>query len=281
MGQKILVVLLLLSFCFLGFSVGRYSYVPAVGPNISIAKDLPDLTDSPEVERALTMAVIASSKTIAKNLAKSLEKQDLTREAYMTFIKAARSGGAAGAKGAKKAEADPNKVYDVKLGDAPVRGDKNAPVTIVAFSEFQCPFCGRAEKTISALLEKYKGKVNYVFRSKLLPSHSKAPLAHAAAYAAGKQGKFWEMHDKIFEDQRTLTEEAFLGYATALGLNIKQFTVDLKSDDIKKEYEDDMAESDRIGVRSTPTFFVNGKMVRGAKPQADFEKVIDAELAKK
>ena len=189
MARNVIIVLLVFSFCFLGFSIGRYTYMPPVGPNVSIAKDIPSMKDAPEIERALVMAIIASSPKIAKEMAKQLEKENLTQNAYGAFIKAAK--GMASARPARP-EDDPNKVYDVKAGDAPVRGAKDAPVTIVAFSEFQCPFCGRAEGTIEQLLVDYKGKIKYIFRSKVLPNHTKAPMAHAAAYAAGRQGKFWE-----------------------------------------------------------------------------------------
>jgi protein-disulfide isomerase len=278
MSRNILIVLLVLSFCFLGFSVGRYTYVPAVGPDISIAKEAPDLADLPDVQKALTMAIIASSADLAKSMAKNLDSQNLTKDAIATFRKAA--SGLKGAGGKQRNQPDPNKIYELTEDDAPTLGPKDAPVTIVAFSEFQCPFCGRAQKTMEELKKDYGDKVRFVFRSKLLPNHAKAPLAHAAAYAAGRQDKFWEMHDLIFTDQRNLTEEAFKKYASQIGLNMAKFEKDLKDPNIAKEWADDEKEANRLGVRSTPTFFVNGKMVRGAKPKAEFVKVIDEMLAK-
>lgn len=265
MTRNIVIVLLVLALCLVLFTQCEFG-------NSQDAK-IPDLKDAPEIERALTMAIIASSRTIAKEMVKELDKQNLTREAYSTFVKAAR-----GMKSGGKGEEDPNKVYDVKLGDAPVRGSDDAPVTIVAFSEFQCPFCGRANKSIKELEDEYKGKVKVVFRSKLLPRHSKAPLAHAAAYAAGHQGKFWEMHDKIFDDQKNLTEEAYLKYASELGLNISKFKKDLHDEKIAEEWSDDEKESQRLGVTSTPTFFINGKKIRGAKPKETFKAAIEDAL---
>lgn len=274
MARNLIIVLLVFSFCFLGFSIGRFTFLPPVGPNVSIAKDIPDLQKADEVERALTMAVIASSNKIAKELAKNLDKQNLTKEAYDSFIKAAKGMKSAG----KRKQADPNKIYDVKVDDAPFKGPADAPVTIVEFSEFQCPFCGRAADTLKEIEKDYGDKVRFVFRSKLLPRHSKAPLAHAAAYAAGRQGKFWEMHDKIFSNQKDLTEEAYNKYAKEIGLNLSKFAMDLKDPEIAKEWADDEKESQRIGISSTPTFFVNGKMVRGAKPKEAFVSAIEDAL---
>ena len=277
MGRNILIVLLILSFCFLGFSIGRYTYVPSVGPNVSVAKDIPDLKDMEGIDRALMLAVIASADKIAKEMKKHLESEDLSSDTLKVFQKALVNANK-NPRRRGRAEEDPNKVYDVKIGDAPVRGPKNAPVTMIAFSEFQCPFCARAEKTTEQLLKDYDGKIKYVFRSYLLPMHSKAPLAHAAAYAAGRQGKFWEMHDKIFANNRQLDEDTFKGYAQELGLNMAKFEKDMKDPDISKEWEDDKVEAGKQGVRSTPTFFINGKMVRGAKPIEEFKKVIDEAL---
>ena len=275
MARNILIVLLVFSFCFLGFSIGRYSYFPPVGPDVSLAKDIPDIKGAPEIERALTMAIIASSNMLAKEMAKNLDKQNLTRDAYNTFLKAAR-GLSAGKKGKK--EEDPNKIYDIKVGKAPVKGNPDAPVTIVVFSEFQCPFCSRGANTMTEIEKKYGDKVRFAFRSVLLPRHDKAPLAHAAAYSAKRQGKFWEMHDKIFADQKGMGEEAYLKYAQELGLNMGKFKKDLHDPKISEEWAEDKTEAGRLGVSSTPTFFVNGKKVRGAKPLDAFVTEIEAAL---
>ncbi len=276
MARNILIGLLVLSFCFLGFTIGRYTEVGPAGQNLAWAKEIPDLSKSSEIERAMTMAIIANSNKMAKGLLNSLDSSNLSTDAYKVFVKAAK-----GIKpiGGQRNQPDPNKVYKINYNDAPVKGNKDAPVTIIEISEFQCPFCGRAAKTMKQIEEKYGDKVKFVFMSRLLPRHSKAPLAHAAAYSAGHQGKFWEMHDKIFANQGAgLTEENYLKYAGELGLNVSKFTKDMKDPNISKEWADDMAEGDRHGVRSTPTFFINGKMVRGAKPLEAFTTVIDAAL---
>lgn len=110
--------------------------------------------------------------------------------------------------------------------------------------------------------------------------HKNAPAAAAAATAAALQGRFWEMHDLIFANQRKLDAETFLGYARQLGLDMDRFTKDLVSQRVKKAVDDDVAEAARLGVTGTPAFFINGRFLSGAKPFDEFQKIIDEELAK-
>jgi protein-disulfide isomerase len=110
--------------------------------------------------------------------------------------------------------------------------------------------------------------------------HKKAPAAHAASEAAHRQGKFWEMHDLIFANQKNLDAETFYGYATLLGLDETRFKEDFVSLDVKKRVDEDAREAASLGVTGTPGFFVNGRFLRGAKPFEEFKKVIDEELAK-
>ena len=106
------------------------------------------------------------------------------------------------------------------LSDAPIRGAADAPVTIVEFSDFQCGFCFRVNPTLAQLLDRYQGKVRLVFKHSPIEGHTAAPLAHRAAFAAQQQGKFWEMHDRIFANQRAMDREALLAHASALGLDL-------------------------------------------------------------
>ena len=110
--------------------------------------------------------------------------------------------------------------------------------------------------------------------------HAKAPAAHAASEAAHMQGKFWEMHDLIFANQRKLDPDTFFGYAEQLGLDVDKFKADYASADTKKRVDTDAAEATKLGLTGTPGFFVNGRYLRGAKPFEDFKKLIDEELAK-
>jgi protein-disulfide isomerase len=113
-----------------------------------------------------------------------------------------------------------------------------------------------------------------------LTMHTKARGAHEAAEAANLQGKFWEMHDKIFENQRKLDSEQYLTYAQELGLDVEKFKKDLKSDAVKKRLDDDTSQAAKLGVTGTPAFFVNGRFLSGAQPFASFKRLIDQELGK-
>ena len=117
-----------------------------------------------------------------------------------------------------------------------------------------------------------------VFKHMPLPMHSNAPLAHAAAEAAYRQGRFWEMHDAIFEAQRELSLERFLQHAATIGLDIERFKKDIDSDSVKARIEADVAAAEKLGVTGTPAFFVNGRFLSGAQPFDAFQRVIDEEL---
>lgn len=166
--------------------------------------------------------------------------------------------------------------------DDPAKGAKDYLVTIVAFSDFQCPFCSRGASTIEEVLKEYDGKVQLVFKAYPLPFHQEAPAAHRAALAAGKQGKFWEMHDKLFATTKDFkTAGHFEKLAQELGLNMQKFNADFNSEELKKQVDAEMAEGTAVGVRGTPAFFINGNRVVGAQPLAKFKEVIDAELKNK
>ena len=119
-----------------------------------------------------------------------------------------------------------------------------------------------------------------MFKHLPLSMHAKAPGAHAAAEAANRQGKFWEFHDKIFENQRQLDDATYLKYAEELELDIEQFKKDLKSAPVKSRIDGDVAQAGKLGVTGTPAFYVNGRFLSGAQPFTSFKKLIDEELAK-
>jgi protein-disulfide isomerase len=133
------------------------------------------------------------------------------------------SAAAAEAPKPQVAQADPNQIYKVPVGNSPVKGEKNAKITIIQFSDFQCPFCSRVEPTITDLQKDYGKDLRVVWKNNPLPFHPNANPAAQAAMAAGEQGKFWEMHDKIFADQAHLDEATYEKYATELGLNMGKF----------------------------------------------------------
>ncbi|MCB0353100.1 MAG: thioredoxin domain-containing protein [Bdellovibrionales bacterium] len=173
------------------------------------------------------------------------------------------------------------KPVSVDIGSSPTRGPKDAPITIVEFSDFQCPYCSRANQVIDQVLKEYDGKVRIAFKNLPLPFHQQAEPAAKAALAASKQGKFWEMHDALFENQRQLSEEFYLAQAKELGLDIEKFKKDMESEDVKKQIAADTEAARQHGISGTPGFFVNGVAVKGALPFSHFKSIIDRWLEKK
>jgi protein-disulfide isomerase len=171
---------------------------------------------------------------------------------------------------------------EVGYDPARVRGDANAPVTIVEFSDFQCPFCKRAEPTLKELLAKYNGRVKLAYRDFPIPElHPQAETAAEAARCAGEQNKFWEYHDALLAmDGNKLDEAAFRTTAQNVGLNVKSFSSCLATGKFKAAVEQDIQAGSQAGVVGTPGFFINGEFVSGAQPEAEFAKIIDAELTR-
>jgi protein-disulfide isomerase len=165
--------------------------------------------------------------------------------------------------------------------DDPVRGNAKAPVTLVLFSDFQCPFCGRIEPTISQVEQTYGNKVKVVWKHQPLPMHPQAIPAAEAAEAAREQGKFWEMHDKLFQNQQALSPDVYAKLAKELGLDMTRFEAARQSGRGRARIQQDQAVANRIGVGGTPTLFVNGERVVGAVPFETLKAVIDRQLARK
>ncbi|MBA44442.1 MAG: disulfide bond formation protein DsbA [Magnetococcales bacterium] len=161
----------------------------------------------------------------------------------------------------------------------PTRGAKNADITIVDYSEFQCPFCGRSRGTLDELAKRYEGKIQIVYKNFPLDFHPEAVPAAKAAYAANKQGKFWEFHDVMFANQQNLSEDLYVKTARDLGLDIEKFNADRNSADADAAIKQDAADGTEIGVRGTPFFLINGVPLSGAQPVAAFEAVIQQHLA--
>ena len=167
--------------------------------------------------------------------------------------------------------------------DDPVIGDKNAKVTIIEFSDFECPFCGKFyDDAYKQINEQYikTGKVKIVFRDFPLSFHPNAHNAAEAAECADEQGKFLEMHDKIFENQKALTKDDLKKYAKDLGLDQSKFDSCLDTGKYKQEVDKDLEDGSKVGVSGTPSFFINGISLTGAQPFEAFKEIIDAELAK-
>jgi len=163
--------------------------------------------------------------------------------------------------------------------EGPARGSAAAPITIVEFSDFECPFCSRAEETLRKVRDVYGDRVRLVFRDYPLPSHRGAPKAAEAAHCADEQGKFWEMHDRLFSKNGAQQTETELRKAAAdVGLDEVAFSRCFASGKYASIWKSSQEEGARAGVGSTPTFFLNGRMIIGAASFEMFATVIDEEL---
>ncbi len=169
---------------------------------------------------------------------------------------------------------------NVEVGNAPSRGAADAPVTLVAFSDFECPFCARVVPTLKALETEYGGKLRVAFKHQPLAQHPNARTAALAAMAAHEQGRFWEFHDVLFANQRKLDRASLEDYARQVGLDVGRFKAALDSRQHDAHVSADMAEALRVGATGTPTFFINGRPVVGARPIDHFRRIIDEELWK-
>jgi len=169
---------------------------------------------------------------------------------------------------------------EVAYDPARLRGNPKAPVVIVEFSDFQCPYCRSVQPTLKNLLAKYEGRVSLSYRDlPLRDIHPQAQMAAEASRCAGEQGKFWEYHDLLFENPNKLNREGLVEQVRSLKLDEKQFDSCLSSGKYKAQVEQDRQLGLRAGLTGTPGFFINGNMLSGNLPQDSFEKVIQSELA--
>lgn len=172
---------------------------------------------------------------------------------------------------------------DSLVDDDTVKGDKNAPVTIIEWSDFECPYCARFySQAYQQIDEQYikTGKVKLVFRDFPLSFHQNAQKAAEAAECAGEQGKYYEMHDKLFESGVGGGVNSFKQYAMVLGLDTAKFNDCLDSGKMASETQKDMQDGIKAGIKGTPGFIINGQLVSGAQPFSVFQEIIEEELAK-
>ncbi len=163
----------------------------------------------------------------------------------------------------------------------PALGPEDAPVTIVEFSDFQCPFCARAGPIVKALNAKYPEQVRIVYRHFPLDSiHPRARPAAEASACADEQGAFWPFHDLLFANTRALSDEDFARYAGEVGIDAEKFAQCMSEERHKDQVERDLQEGRRVGVSGTPSFFVNGRMLGGAQPVEEFVRLIEDELGR-
>ncbi|MBY0399185.1 thioredoxin domain-containing protein [Myxococcota bacterium] len=231
------------------------------------AKELMSHDRLSEAEQALGQAKRAKAQ---------LEKLEKTLEPSNGAVTKG-TGSNGGGRGASATGAEPSRAV-IDLGGSPVRGDGDAPVTVVAWFDLQCPFCGRVQPTLEKILETYRGQVRIVFKHLPLNIHSEARAAHYAAEAAHRQGRFWEMHDRIFERQYDVQSATLEGYARDLGLDMRRFSNDVDSEGVRSRVEEELEQAKNLGASGTPAFFINGRSLPGAQPFENFVRVIDEEL---
>jgi len=179
--------------------------------------------------------------------------------------------------------AQPNLPRVEVAATGPSRGPENAPVTIVEFSDFQCPYCGREYPVVERLMKEYDGRVRLVFRHFPLEFHPFAQKAAEAGACAADQGgeKFWKLHDRMFTNQQKLAVDDLKGYAKELGLDSSRFEKCLDSGEKRALVEADEKAGQEAGVSGTPAFFVNGVFINGAVPYEQFKDAVDRELKRK
>ena len=157
-------------------------------------------------------------------------------------------------------------------------GSKTAPVTIVEFTDFECPFCGAVQPALQQVLQQYPNQVRLVFKNYPLQFHRNAKRAHLAAMCAEEHGKFWEYRNHLFQNQRALQKSDLLRYAEGLGLNLDSFQRCLEEEKYLPRIQEDFKEGLQLGVHGTPAFFINGRLFSGAQPFPAFQEAIEDEL---
>ena len=224
------------------------------------------------IDRELKYAekVLARTKDKA-NLYKEIVKNGLTRKAIQPRKERPRRPGTP----------DPNKVYYNDISNSPVKGSKDALVTIVQYSDFQCPFCRRVEPTIDRIMKDYNGKVRVVWKNFPLGFHKNAMPAAEAAYTIYKlkgDEAFWKAHKKFFENQRKLGDDFYKEVAKELGVDMAKFEESLSKHKYQAFIRQQMSEGSKVGTRGTPAFYINGKFLSGAQPYDNFKRIIDREI---
>lgn len=180
----------------------------------------------------------------------------------------------------ERLEAGFNNPVEVPIADhTAVKGPADAPITIVEFSEFECPFCKRVYPTLQQLYDDYEGQIRWAYRHNPLPFHEQAIPAAQAAQAALMQDKFWEFHDELYQNQDSLGEKLYVEIAEKLGLDVEQFNADRNSEEVAAQVEADLQTAQEIGAQGTPYVVVGGVPVSGAQPYQNFAAIVDRLLS--
>ena len=198
------------------------------------------------------------------------ERMQAAREKYIGELRS---------KTAVRVMLDPPRQKVAMAANSPTRGPANAPIQIVEFSDFQCPFCFRVGPSLKQVFDKYGDRVHLVYREYPLPNHPHARGASEAGLCANEQGKFWAFHDRLFANQQKLSPNDLKQHATDLGLDGAKFNACVDSHKYADQVEADIEAANNAGVNGTPAFFINGRALSGAQPFDEFKRIIDEELA--
>jgi protein-disulfide isomerase len=201
-----------------------------------------------------------------------VQKQNERRAQFLTELSA---------KSDVKIMLDPPRVAITIPASAPSMGPIDAPIVMVEWSDYQCPFCKRAAPTVNQVLNEYKGKIRFVFRDYPLPFHKQAMPASLAAHCAEDQGKFWEYHNNLFDVAGDLSDADLTKRASELGLDMTKFSACMQSKQDEAAINAAYSDGAAVGVTGTPAFFINGRMLVGAQPIEQFRSIINEELSRK
>jgi protein-disulfide isomerase len=226
--------------------------------------------NAPQATQPAAPAVDPGIEQMQKQI---LARLDKIEESQKNLAKAAQQPAP------QKPAVDMNQVYNLPIGSSPVKGKKDARVTVVVFSDYQCPYCAKLEPTLNQVSAAYPNDVKMVFKDFPLSFHQHAKNAAKAARAAGEQGKFWEMHDLVFENYNQLNDNLYKDLAVKLQLNEAKFLADFNSSKYDNLIQQDITLGQSSGVGGTPTLFMNGKRMQG-RSFDDFKTLIEGYIKK-
>ncbi|MBI4682197.1 MAG: thioredoxin domain-containing protein [Nitrospirae bacterium] len=226
---------------------------------------------APQVSQPASPAVDPGVEQLQKQILARLDKIEETQK---NLAKAAQPPLAP-----QRPAVDINQVFNLPVGSSPIKGRKEAPVTIVEFSDYQCPYCSKLQPILNQVLAAYPKDVKLVFKDFPLSFHQQARNAAKAARAAGEQGKYWEMHDLVFENFNQLNDNSYKEFAAKLNLDETKFLADFQSSKYDNLIQQDISLGQSASVGGTPTLFLNGKRMQGRSFE-DFKAAIDGYLKK-
>ena len=246
---------------------------PAALIDAEVTKRVPQPTDADAADwyaanqGRLQGATLDQVRPAIKNLIVQ-QKSAMLRDQYLEYLRG---------KSAVKVMLDPPRQTIATAGHQS-KGPADAPIELVEFSDFQCPFCLRAQPTVVQVLKTYGDRIHFVYRHYPLTNHPNARPAAEASACAAEQGKFWAYHDDLFGDPTKLSDADLKARAAALGVDTKKFNACFDSHKFKAQVEADMQAGADVGVNGTPAFYINGRLVSGAQPFDVFKRIIEEEL---